>query len=103
MEKHMNKPGVMAAAISICAAVAIPILVLGQSLPAPNRPSFVAEEAWVPLAPELGFVLTQEAEPAGARVNPMNPRPATGYFAVKVGGTWRRVDIEQLARRMPAH
>jgi hypothetical protein len=100
----MNTLRVMAAAMGVCAVLTIPIVVIGQTPQTPSdRPVFVDEDAWVPLTPNLGIVLTGKAVPTDARENLMNTRPVAGYFMAKVGGAWRTVIVDQPVRPMPAH
>lgn len=62
-----------------------------------ERPSGVAAEAWVPMGDSAGFVVTGHSLPSGMNAIPdrnvMIPRPALrGYFVVKRGDAWYRVD-----------
>lgn len=104
----MNMQKVMLGVLGACAALVVPLLVIGQAPQTPaDRPLFVAEESWVPLSPDLGLVLTNETVSGRSGTgNPgqmrFNANPATGYFMAKIDGTWRTVYMEPPVRAMPA-
>ena len=99
----MNNQKAMFGALGVCAAFVVPLLVSGQAPRNPaDRPPLVAEESWVPLSPGFGLALTSETVSPASGQNRLNANPATGYFMAKVNGAWRRVNIEQPVRAMPA-
>jgi len=73
-----------------------------------ERPPGVAEQAWVPMGDAAGFVVTGKASSRNAptqRDSALSiPRPALrGYFAVKRGSTWYRLDTVPEPGALPAN
>jgi hypothetical protein len=66
------------------------VLSLALAHPDAERPGGIAADAWIPLSPEAGFVVTGGAHSGktavGATVN--------GYLMARRGGTWLRLDPE---------
>jgi len=84
-------------AIALVALIGILAMPNARSALGMERPSGVAADAWVPMGDSAGFVVTGNALPRGANAqrdrSPMIPRPALrGYFVVKRGNAWYRVD-----------
>ena len=52
-------------------------------------PPGIALRNWVPMGPEAGFVVTVVPMGSGPR---SEPDVVTGYFMVRHGGNWSRVD-----------
>lgn len=83
--------GLVSAALG--AAILSFVMITSRAAEAPaDQPPFVDKESWVSVAPDLGIVVTASGAMTGAAA------PVAGYFMVKRGGLWRRLDVEQPAR-----
>jgi hypothetical protein len=88
--------GLMAAGLSI--AIALP-LALAQGDVSPPRG--VPFDHWVPMGPDVGFVLTRlEPDPADPRIKTLK-----GFFMARYDGQWLRMDSDPLPRglKVPLH
>jgi hypothetical protein len=84
------------------AAVLVPLVLASLAFAAaargaglPHGPPGVAATAWVPITADLGFVVERSAAGRNTGETP----PAMGYFVVKRGSGWLRLDpVPQVAR-----
>jgi len=84
-------------AIALVALICVLAMPNARSALGMERPPGVAAESWVPMGDSAGFVVTGNSLPGGVNARPdrnaMIPRPALrGYFVVKRGNAWYRID-----------
>jgi len=84
-------------AIALVALIFVLALPTARSALGLEHPPGVAAQAWIPMGESAGFVVTGSTMPRG--VSPQRDRtmgvaqPALrGYFAVKRGNAWYRID-----------
>ena len=79
-------------------AIVVSVVPYARSLGTPSSPLNIAAKNWIPLGDTAGFVIT--------RPLPGDPWPAAGmvkgYFMVRQGNDWLRVDSGQDLQVQPA-
>jgi hypothetical protein len=82
----------------VAVAIVITAVPYARSLGAPPSPPNIAAKNWIPLGDEAGFVITRPLSD--------DPKPAPGmvkgYFMVRQGNNWLRVDSGQDLQVQPA-
>jgi hypothetical protein len=59
-----------------------------------DRPPGVSPDAWIRLDENLGIVVNAPTTTAATSATAAAPPAATGYFMVKHGGLWLRLNLE---------
>lgn len=72
------------------------VVASATSVPGAARPPGVAEQAWIPLGTEAGFVVTGTAP-----TSKTTPMPAVdGYLMARRGGKWVRLEAQRSSGRV---
>jgi hypothetical protein len=88
-----------AAAFAVVGSALLLAVSLALAHPDISRPDGVAANAWIPLTPDAGFVVTgsnSEMVRLGG-----DPPSVTGYLMARRDGKWVRLDPEAGARFVP--
>jgi hypothetical protein len=80
-------------------AIIVGAVPYARSLGMPPSPPGVSATDWIPLGDTAGFVITHNNAPL---VSPTKPGAVRGYFMVRPGNSWLRVDSEPESRQYPA-
>jgi hypothetical protein len=79
-------------------AIIVSVVPYARSLGMPPSPPGVSAADWIPLGDAAGFVITHNTAPL---VSPTKPGAVRGYFMVRPGNSWLRVDSEPESRQYP--
>ncbi len=80
-------------------AVIVGVVPYARSLGMPPSPPGVSASDRIPLGDAAGFVITHNNAPLAS---PTKPGAVRGYFMVRLGNSWLRVDSEPDSRQYPA-
>jgi hypothetical protein len=72
---------------------------VARSLGVPPVPPGISANDWIPLGNEAGFVITHDLSPTSA---PPKAGEVRGYFMVRPGNRWLRVDSQAELQQYPA-
>jgi hypothetical protein len=91
----MKRILMLSVAVAIVSLTGVAI-VSGQT--APDRPPGVSAKQWIPISDRLGFIVLPSASIAAGSADPdvlLVKPPVDGYFMVKDGTGWSRVNIAE--------
>jgi len=80
-------------------AIIVGAVPYARSLGIPPAPPGVPANNWIPIGDSAGFVITHNNAPLAS---PTKPGAVRGYFMVRPGNSWLRVDSEPESQQYPA-
>jgi hypothetical protein len=85
--------------LALIVAIVVGAVPYARGLGIPPSPPGVSASDWIPLGEAAGFVITHSTAPLAP---PTKPGAVRGYFMVRPGNSWLRVDSEPESRQYPA-